>query len=1013
MDTSRSLTDDLLGEVAFVHRLARALVRDAGLAHDVAQDALAAAMHERTPQHLRGWLAAVARRLAGRVRRDAQERAGREAQASPPEADDREQRTNERLQLHRRLTDAVLALPEPYRTAVTLRFFDGLPPRAMARRLGLPAATVRQHVHRGLAMLRQQLDREFGGRGNWCAAFAASGLGGWAGHALTLAPVLAMKKLAVVVLVAAFAGAWWTWPSGPVAPNPATQSASATPASSASARAAGDAALPVAPRELVDAPSTTAPHFAVVVADERGQPIAGARVHRWTSTGDVQQQRTDREGRAEFTLWDGAGGLCVLANGNAPLLRELASLRGEVRCVLPDGAVLDGSMLVDGAPAPAGLRLGLDVSLVAPTGAPRAIAEALAPFLVRRAIAAITTPGGGFVFRGLAAGQRVTVALPTTHWFLPENDLASGDPDSVEGRALVPATGIVLRTTQLPTVYGRVVWADDGSPVVDPRLMVHARFADGSETPSMGCFGNDDGTFVAGFHPMASSSRLRWLQPTQRPALAMAQLSVEAKGSAGSVRVELDAGALAACPIEVRLPRAAITHFVVTDASERPIAGARVSITPSTATDGDGRGTFEGPRDRLLVGADGYQVQPATPVRGALGTDADPLHFVLAPRNRLVINVRTEQGAVPPIWWVRIESPADLFCGKRFQSEFDRSFGGGLGDCRRMGRNQPDGSIEWREYTCTLPPEPSGRFELHSLEPGLACTAIAMGALDAEVARATFVTPPAGETCSVDLVVTTTPRPVSGHVLARDGTAIPNATVVLRSGDAQVEARSGANGHFAFDAVYSRVPLEIRANVAGFAESQRFIADGDTARDVELVLEPGHRVTLRIVDDEGLPVPAGAYAETAPGRTVSPQVLQPGTHVFTDLPATVTFVSKFGGARFALVHDAANPAAVLRVPRPARIVAMAPKGESDKTSGSLRVRATPIDRTGDAVLLWLGESDLNGEPQLLLPGRYRVELVRTRAHWRPGSEVAETTTDVVAPAKEIEAKAGELVRVDF
>jgi DNA-directed RNA polymerase specialized sigma24 family protein len=70
VDSSRSPTQALLGEVAFVHRLARALLRDDGLAHDVAQDALTAALHEQPARHVRGWLAAVTRHLAGRACRD-------------------------------------------------------------------------------------------------------------------------------------------------------------------------------------------------------------------------------------------------------------------------------------------------------------------------------------------------------------------------------------------------------------------------------------------------------------------------------------------------------------------------------------------------------------------------------------------------------------------------------------------------------------------------------------------------------------------------------------------------------------------------------------------------------------------------------------------------------------------------------------------------------------------------------------------------------------------------------
>jgi hypothetical protein len=60
--------------------------------------------------------------------------------------------------------------------------------RDCAAGFGLPAATVRQHVHRGLALLRQQLDAEFGGREQWRGAFATLALGKTTDSAPRVAP---------------------------------------------------------------------------------------------------------------------------------------------------------------------------------------------------------------------------------------------------------------------------------------------------------------------------------------------------------------------------------------------------------------------------------------------------------------------------------------------------------------------------------------------------------------------------------------------------------------------------------------------------------------------------------------------------------------------------------------------------------------------------------------------------------------------------------------------------------
>ena len=73
----------------------------------------------------------------------------------------------------RDVSAAVAALEEPFRTAVVLRFWHGLPPRAIARRLGVPVNTVRSRIQRGLARLREQLDGRHGGeRMGWAVPLA-------------------------------------------------------------------------------------------------------------------------------------------------------------------------------------------------------------------------------------------------------------------------------------------------------------------------------------------------------------------------------------------------------------------------------------------------------------------------------------------------------------------------------------------------------------------------------------------------------------------------------------------------------------------------------------------------------------------------------------------------------------------------------------------------------------------------------------------------------------------------
>ena len=84
-----------------------------------------------------------------------------------PSAEDIFQRESAR----KSLVEAVFALEDPYRSALILRYFEDLPPREVARRLGVPVETARTRIKRGLEMLRVRLDREHGSdRSAWCIA---------------------------------------------------------------------------------------------------------------------------------------------------------------------------------------------------------------------------------------------------------------------------------------------------------------------------------------------------------------------------------------------------------------------------------------------------------------------------------------------------------------------------------------------------------------------------------------------------------------------------------------------------------------------------------------------------------------------------------------------------------------------------------------------------------------------------------------------------------------------------
>jgi len=149
----------LLAETAWLKRLARRMIGEED-ADDVVQDACAAALASgpRDPSRLRGWLASVVRNAARQRYRDRMRRLRREAAAARGEAAPEGDDVVIRAETQQRVVSAVLALDEPYRTTVLLRFFDDLPPRKVAERMGVPVATVHTRLRRGLDQLRARLD---------------------------------------------------------------------------------------------------------------------------------------------------------------------------------------------------------------------------------------------------------------------------------------------------------------------------------------------------------------------------------------------------------------------------------------------------------------------------------------------------------------------------------------------------------------------------------------------------------------------------------------------------------------------------------------------------------------------------------------------------------------------------------------------------------------------------------------------------------------------------------------
>lgn len=138
-------------------------------ANDLAQETFLRAlryMDRYDPKYsMRTWLLTIARRLwINEIRKQSRRNRGRQSSevvdsvASPdPPPDDRAERVDEQGVTRRMLDEAMIGLTDAQRTALTLFHQQGLSMIETAEVMKMPIGTVKSHLHRGRATLRELL----------------------------------------------------------------------------------------------------------------------------------------------------------------------------------------------------------------------------------------------------------------------------------------------------------------------------------------------------------------------------------------------------------------------------------------------------------------------------------------------------------------------------------------------------------------------------------------------------------------------------------------------------------------------------------------------------------------------------------------------------------------------------------------------------------------------------------------------------------------------------------------
>jgi len=540
MDRSTRLEPEaLLAHAGWLRQLAASLVSDPGTADDVVQDTwLAALRHAPADDRpLEPWLARVARNFAFKRRRSERRRAEHELAADAPRELPTPEQTLERIALQRSVVEAVLAIDEPFRTAIVQRYFEGHSAAEIARTYGVPAGTVRWRLKRGLAELRERLDARFGTRASWSALLAPLArreVGAPPPEAIpaaasskVLTGVLAMTT-AHVVLVAAglgvFAGVvWWGFDRRL---DPQSTSVAATTESPARAGSPAEPTLerseqPVAerldrreglaletnePQLDKGSPADTAPTATVEARfiDEVGAPWEGvrlaARVEHGSRSGAGPPAFSGPDGRVRLQLVlpkqfneDGpipSQSLDLVASRDrcTTVLRNAVVRIGETThlgdVVLGPAVQLAGFALTEQGHAVAGAMVGITAAELPPEEDGRLRRHGSPRFGVP---STACSADGSFVLAGVGRGTwRLWAHAPGHRYAWSEPLVVDADRD-LAGLELVLTP--LLATDR---IAGRIV-APDGSPIHASLMSLvrherHGTFARGEDVDESGRF---------------------------------------------------------------------------------------------------------------------------------------------------------------------------------------------------------------------------------------------------------------------------------------------------------------------------------------------------------------------------------------------------------------------------------------------------------------------------------------------------------------------------------------------
>lgn len=966
------IVDQLLAETAWMRRLAGTLVRPGKDADDLVQDAYLAGLSGSgaTVFSVRAWVATVFRRTAGRTGRRERRRVEIEGRTAPSEIGADSTRSVEIAQIHERLAREVQNLAEPFRTAVVMRFYEDATNAEIAQRIGLPEATVRSRISRGIARLRESLDGAFdGGRPAWIAALTMIARPGdgmtISGSSVDRGGSIAVKKImaaAAAVIVVAGTAALSLWRDADEGNLEAVKSIVADGAGEKPRRATPDRdrKTPMSAAKTDEsAPEKDAAGRDVVVEISRdgGHPLPNVDVVVTRGDAIVATSRTDVTGQAPIrsahpsdVVYIGAEGFCVESR---PIgRRERISVT-----LLPTTSVKFVALGQNGD-----FAAGVTIVHSTPKGDPSgggfrgAVARILAGgFSPMRSIK--TASDGSFTIGGFTLGQVIS--------FGADGDDGVVAVDDAGPFLVVDAKNSVHRAVigKVPSIKGRVIDADRSRGIAHCPISI--RYPGDARQPGEStCIveSDADGRFEATLGPTSCA----FIEVTATVGLQSVRRTIENVRRGASDIGDLEfSGLIAERKVNVS----------VLDADRRPIAEASAKIVG-----GIGRPVRAGRDGALIFSTNmiaGKTIEFGAPqfVPKFIEVEEDgalPASIVLLRSNELTVVVTTDDGQPAFDRTVMIKSEQSPFrAGRKYLSptHVDAVATGGKtvqesgGRWTLLAEAQNDDRVRYFDLDpeATLDVSVIDRFERPIVEE----KSLRLGMTESRVIHLRL---PKGQI-----------RDVKGVVRGTDGVPCRGGrlSIGVKGSYRKITVEIGSDGgFFVSDVDFDRADVVVVAPNArkDTIEGVEFPSSG---APLEIVVQRQFPLVVRVIDQDGHPVAAKAKVASA-NTVITPSTGSIGRYEFVgvaDAAPDVTVI--VAGRTFKKSTAPVDGTLEFVIDGTAAVTIdanLATIGDEDA-----RVVFQPLHgNDGETFFFEFATREIRGQPIVIghvFPGKYRVGIV--------------------------------------